>query len=102
MLKPNLLQQKHKNILKNAAVPFKDSHDKNKSNENQNSENKIGSPNPTNEVSENISDTKNTGVLDDAEILQKNSNTSQGKKILIISLRHNLMKLSGNNQGIPL
>ena len=45
-------------ILKNAAIPSKDSHDKNKSNKNQNSENKIGSPNLTNEVSENISDAK--------------------------------------------
>ena len=59
MLKQNFLQQKHKkSILKNAAEPSTDSHDKNKSNENQNSENKIGSPNPTNEVSENISNAK--------------------------------------------
>ena len=48
-------------------------------NENQNSENKTGSPNPTNEVSENISDAKNTGVLADAEMLQNDSNTSFDK-----------------------
>ena len=45
------------------------------------SENIIGSPNPTNEVSENISDAKNTGVLDDAEMLQKDSNTLFDKNI---------------------
>ena len=63
-------------IPKDTAAPPTDSHDKNKSNKNKNSENKTGSPNLTNEVSENISDAKNTGVLDDAEMLQKDSNTS--------------------------
>ena len=68
-------------ILKNAAVPSKDSHDKNKSNKNQNSENKTGNPNLTNEVSSIITDEKKPGVLDDSEMLQKDSNTSQENDI---------------------
>ena len=72
-----------KNVIsKNTAVLSTNSYDTHISNTHNNSENTKGSSHITNEVSEeNISDAKNLGVLNDAEMLLRDSNTSQDNDI---------------------
>ena len=58
---------------------------------------KIGSPNPTNEMSENISDAENPGVLNDAEMLPTDSNTSQDNDIQMDNPHMNESSISEPN-----
>ena len=68
-------------ISKNTAVLSNNSYNTHISNNHNNSENTKGSSHITNEVSENISDAENPGVLNDAEMLPTDSNTSQDNDI---------------------
>ena len=95
--------------LKNASLPSIDFHnndtavlstnsyDTHISNKHNNSENTKGKSHLTNEVSENISDDKNPGVLNDAEMLPTDSNISQDNDIQMDSLPLNESSISEHN-----